>query len=130
MSAAPRVGDKVVYAPDPKLAHLPLHPEWRHRAEEPAVVVVEASRDVDCWCWSLSERDWWCAPPERLRVVERATYELRGITPADLDQWADQLQAAADAHPHPANRDLMLEIADQLRSGPYRTWEAVEVPDA
>jgi hypothetical protein len=51
--------------------------------------------------------------------------DLRGITPADLDGWSDELQAAADEHPHPPHRDLMVRVADQLRWGPYRTWVTV-----
>lgn len=71
---APQIGDKVVYAP---LDGPPRRESWRRRAEHLSLVVADPDNDGYLTCWSLWESKgdgWWCAPPERLRVVERATY--------------------------------------------------------
>ena len=74
---APRVGDKVVYVPDPGR---PQHEAWRERAERPSLVVAAPDEDGYLTCLPLWESEEgiqaWCAPPRRLRVVERATYEV------------------------------------------------------
>jgi hypothetical protein len=80
----PKVGDKVVYVPNPAFAHLPLREPWGERAERPSLVTEGPDGDGDFWCRPLRDggawvdRDEWLAPPERLRVVGRATYERVG----------------------------------------------------
>ncbi len=49
---------------------------------------------------------------------------LCGITADDLDAMAATLEDIANAHPHPDRHRDLLNIAQQLRHGPYRHWEA------
>lgn len=54
--------------------------------------------------------------------------DLRGITESDLDRWATILYDIAYEHPHPERYREISGIADQLKHGPYRTWEEWEEP--
>lgn len=74
----PQVGDKVVYLPHP--GNDPDSAWATMRATVPGIVVepsaTRSSAPLDgCIVWHPSDHDYYCCQPERLRVVEAATYE-------------------------------------------------------
>lgn len=73
----PKVGDKVVYVPDFGVEKHRLRPAWRARTESVALVVEEPDATGEYACRTPAGDEWY-APADRLRVVERATYERVG----------------------------------------------------
>lgn len=74
-TTVPTVGDKVVYVPAPEHVGLAAAGAWQRRQHNPAQVIDGPRGDDSHYrCWTPGDHDYWTAPPERLRVVERATY--------------------------------------------------------
>lgn len=76
--STPKIGDKVVYVPHLEDQAQSRIGAWRQRQVVPALVIEGPFEDGYFHCHSPGEdSSWnpWSAPAERLRVVERATYE-------------------------------------------------------
>lgn len=85
MTAAPNVGDKVVYCGTRN------DWGWADRQTTLGIVVdVDHDETVSVRVWATAEGEWWGAPASSVRVVERATY-----TPAGADR-RDEIIAAAE----------------------------------
>lgn len=85
-TAAPNVGDKVVYAGDRD------DWAWPERRVQPGIVVeVDRDETVSVRVWAPAEGDWWGGLASSVRVVERATY-----TPAGADRRAAIVAAAEE----------------------------------
>ena len=71
----PKVVDKVIYVPAPEHAQTLLQGAWRRRRQTSSLVVDGPRGDDGHYrCWMPGDHDYWSAPAERLRVVERASY--------------------------------------------------------
>jgi hypothetical protein len=85
VTAAPNVGDKVVYC-GPRNDW-----GWADRQTSFGIVVeVDHDETVSVRVWATAEGEWWGAPASSVRVVERAAY-----TPAGTDR-RDVVIAAAE----------------------------------